>query len=250
MKKINLKVIGYLKNYKFDQDKRVYDSNYLARTIKTNGGGNYQVMNIKKKVINDLLKSGLVKPYDVVEHSYTDNGKRELKNLIVSKDGIFPCMTTRPDCLGVTEMKKNEYTEIEKQLFTRGGHIKRYIGSDKVDQFNEGQMATTTFPNGYGHGPRTHNESIALNTIDRPSVKMNLRIRKLIPLETLKLMGFERQDEQAMRQAGMSDSAIYHCSGDSIVTTCLMALFGTMLPISEKELHQKIEDYVENIVGN
>ena len=111
-------------------------------------------------------------------------------------------------------------------------------------------MATTTFPNGYGHGPRTHNESIALNTIDRPSVKMDLRIRKLIPLETMKLMGFERKDEQAMREIGMSDAAIYHCSGDSIVTTCLMALFGQMLPISENELQQKIESYVENIVEN
>ena len=76
----------------------------------------------------------------------------------------------------------------------------------------------------------------------------NLRIRKLVPIETMKLMGFERKDEQAMREIGMSDAAIYHCSGDSIVTTCLMALFGQMLPISENELQQKIESYVENIV--
>ena len=111
-------------------------------------------------------------------------------------------------------------------------------------------MATTTFPNGYGHGPRTHNESIALNTIDRPSVKMDLRIRKLVPLETMKLMGFERKDEQAMREIEMSDSAIYHCAGDSIITTCLMALFGQMLPISEKELKEKIEDYVQTLKEN
>ena len=66
----------------------------------------------------------------------------------------------------------------------------------------------------------------------------------------MKLMGFERKDEQAMREIGMSDAAIYHCSGDSIVTTCLMALFGQMLPVSENELQQKIESYVENIVEN
>ena len=140
--------------------------------------------------------------------------------------------------------KQSEYTELEKQLFDGGGNIKRYIGSDKIDLFKEGQMATTTFPNGYGHGPRTHNESIALNTIDRPSVKMDLRIRKLVPLETMKLMGFERKDEQAMREIGMTDSAIYHCAGDSIIVTCLMALFGQMLPISENELEHKIEKYV------
>ena len=146
--------------------------------------------------------------------------------------------------------KQSEYTELEKQLFDGGGNIKRYIGSDKIDLFKEGQMATTTFPNGYGHGPRTHNESIALNTIDRPSVKMDLRIRKLVPLETMKLMGFEGKDEQAMREIGMTDSAIYHCAGDSIIVTCLMALFGQMLPISEKDLQQKIEKYVETLKEN
>ena len=46
----------------------------------------------------------------------------------------------------------------------------------------------------------------------------------------------------------MTDSAIYHCAGDSIIVTCLMALFGQMLPISENELQQKIENYVESIV--
>lgn len=78
----------------------------------------------------------------------------------------------------------------------------------------------------------------------------NLRIRKLVPLETLKLMGFEEKDYQAMRDIGMSDSQIYHCAGDSIITTCLMALFGQLLPISENELQQNIEDYVERLVAN
>ena len=74
-----------------------------------------------------------------------------------------------------------------------------------------------------------------------------MRIRKLIPVECLKLMGFERKDEQAMRQVEMTDSAIYHCAGDSIIVTCLMAIFGQMLPISENQLKQNIENYVERI---
>ena len=82
---------------------------------------------------------------------------------------------------------------------------------------------------------------------ERESDTMSLRIRKLVPCETTKLMGFERKDYQAMRDIDMSDMAIYHCCGDSIVVTCLMALFGQMLPISEKELQQKIENYIEEI---
>lgn len=71
-----------------------------------------------------------------------------------------------------------------------------------------------------------------------------MRIRKLTPKECLTLMGFTRQDEQAMRDIGMTDSQIYHCAGDSIVVSVLMALFGQML-FAEKKLKEKIENYVE-----
>lgn len=89
-----------------------------------------------------------------------------------------------------------------------------------------------------------------LTTRERESDKMKkLIIRKLTPLETTLLMGFEKEDCQAMREIGMSDAAIWHCCGDSIVATCLVALFGQMLPISEEELHQKIEDYVKGLTN-
>lgn len=74
-----------------------------------------------------------------------------------------------------------------------------------------------------------------------------MRIRKLVPVECMKLMGFERKDYQAMRDIGMSDGAIYHCAGDSIITTCLMAIFGQLLPISEEELNNNIKEYVERV---
>ena len=89
-----------------------------------------------------------------------------------------------------------------------------------------------------------------LTTRERESDKMNLRIRKLVPLETVKLMGFERRDYQALRDIKQSDMQIYHECGDSIVVTCLMAIFGKMLPISEEELKQRIENYVESIKEN
>ena len=38
-REIKLKIVGYLPNVEFEQDARVYDSRFLARTIKTNGGG-------------------------------------------------------------------------------------------------------------------------------------------------------------------------------------------------------------------
>ena len=88
-----------------------------------------------------------------------------------------------------------------------------------------------------------------IKVAEQPNYKIGLQIRKLVPVETLKLMGFERKDEQAMRKVGLCDNAIYHCAGDSIVVTCLMGIFGTML-LSEEDIKRKVENYVDSIVGN
>ena len=72
----------------------------------------------------------------------------------------------------------------------------------------------------------------------------NLRIRKLTPLETMRLMGFTDEDYQAMRDIGMSDAAIYHMAGDSIVVTVLMSIFSTLM--FDDDRHTKIvKDYIK-----
>lgn len=120
------------------------------------------------------------------------------------------------------------YTKSEIKLFTEDGNIKRYMDSDIVDEFKEGQVATTTYPNGYAHGPRTHDNCISLNTIDKPSVKHNLRIRKLTPKECFRLMGVKDEDYEKCAK-NQSDSSLYHLAGDSIVVNVLMAIFKEML---------------------
>lgn len=80
-----------------------------------------------------------------------------------------------------------------------------------------------------------------------PFYKTNLRIRKLTPCECIKLMGFEREDYESMVKAGLSDSAIYHCAGDSIIVSVLMSIFGNLLEIDTKD---KIAKYVERLVDN
>ena len=71
-------------------------------------------------------------------------------------------------------------------------------------------------------------------------MKSNLRIRKLIPLECMKLMGFSKKQYNDI--SNFNDSAIYHVSGDSIVVTCLMALFGELTDLDYRKI---INDYIE-----
>lgn len=72
--------------------------------------------------------------------------------------------------------------------------------------------------------------------------KDKLSIRKLTPLECYKLMGFEEKDFNSCREFG--DAALYHVAGDSIITTVLVAIIGSMTDI---DYVKKIEDYVESL---
>lgn len=74
-----------------------------------------------------------------------------------------------------------------------------------------------------------------------------MRIRKLVPCECLKLMGFTPEDYESLRKVGMSDSAIYHMAGDSIITTCLVGLLAQFV---EKDHALIIEKYVETLKEN
>jgi DNA (cytosine-5)-methyltransferase 1 len=63
------------------------------------------------------------------------------------------------------------------------------------------------------------------------------RIRKLTPKECFRLMGVKDEDFERVSR-NQSNSSLYHCAGDSIVTTCLMAIFGEMLDVN---WHSKIQ---------
>ena len=74
----------------------------------------------------------------------------EQSNRVYGENGLSPTIRTGFDDAKGIKVATSEYTDLEKQLFVRGGHIRRYLNSDIIDTFKEGQMATTNYPNGYG----------------------------------------------------------------------------------------------------
>lgn len=73
-----------------------------------------------------------------------------------------------------------------------------------------------------------------------------MQIRKLTPKECMRLMGFEDKDYESMKNAGLSDSAIYHCAGDSIVVPVLMSIFGQLTD----NKNYNIDSYIEGVKEN
>ena len=72
------------------------------------------------------------------------------------------------------------------------------------------------------------------NKYEENKENKNYRIRKLTPRECFRLMGVKNEDFDKVAK-NQSNSSLYHLAGDSIITTCLMALFGQMFDIDWKE---------------
>jgi DNA (cytosine-5)-methyltransferase 1 len=87
-------------------------------------------------------------------------------------------------------------------------------------------------------------QTIKANNSDIAVVDNGLRIRRLTPFECGKLMSFDRSDFERMYDSGLSESALYHSAGDSIVTTVLMGLFGSLLGV---DYVRKIEAVADRI---
>lgn len=93
---------------------------------------------------------------------------------------------------------------------------------------------------------RAWKENTVAPTTTTPKTKVllnDLRIRKLTPRECLKLMGLKNEDIVNISK-NQSDSSLYHLAGDSIVTTCLMAIFGELLGIDWKS---KISEVIKDL---
>lgn len=231
-------VIGNYSKSNYNQTP-IVGKNGIAPTVTENHG---QVTAI---AIKNNTKQGylLAEEGDAVDIS----GRMEWHRGTVQK-GVSQTITTAGgDNVGVVvkEEVKSVYTPLEEQLFTEDGNIKRYIGSDVVDEFKEGQMATTSYPNGYGHGTRVHNESVSLTVGERPSVKTNLRIRKLTSRECLRLMGWNDEQIDKIQACGISCSQQYKQAGNGIVVQVLEAIFKELFLKETRYEQLSLFDFIE-----
>lgn len=114
---------------------------------------------------------------------------------IVGKNGVAPTVrenhgqvtaivtATRDNLITIN----NLWTETQAKMINTDGNIKRYIDSDIIDIFKDGQVADISFPNGYNKELRVHNECPALNGTTTKSsfiVKVKDKTGKEILLNT------------------------------------------------------------------
>lgn len=93
------------------------------------------------------------KQYEAGEIDEKIGNMREMKP---RTDGIANTITTvlKDNYVAEPQIEKNLWTETQKQMITEDGNIKRYIDSEIVDEFNVGDCADISFPNGYNKANR------------------------------------------------------------------------------------------------
>lgn len=231
--------------------------------------------NMKQKLCNDLIEKGVVKENYVINHSYTNglngknpNSRQTLDDYIETTDNSSPCLTTRPDTLGV--VVKDEINVIGN--YSPSGHdASRIVNPDGIAptvKENHGTVTATVVnaeikpklvggigdkkSNGgtqYYQQDRIYDsESIAMcHCANIPSGSYNyqlsdLRIRKLSPREVFRLMGVKDTDYNKIT---CSNAQKYKQAGNSIVTTCLMAIYSQLY--KDCDYKSKIDDLLKEL---
>jgi site-specific DNA-cytosine methylase len=93
------------------------------------------------------------KQYEAGEVEEKIGNMREMKP---RTDGVANTITTllKDNYVVEPQTEKNLWTDTQKQMITEDGNVKRYINSDVVDEFNVGDCADISFPNGYNKANR------------------------------------------------------------------------------------------------
>ena len=227
--KETLKVVGNYGNGHHATN--VYEGEELSPTITTGNHGLGTTIvepNLKTQLCNKLVEEGRVQEGDVIRHSYSsnrlENGDKNMVR-IENHEGLSPTLDTRCDCLGIV---------VDESTTKR---YKNYITwKNKQGEFNT-QCNRAMLENDL---------SLTILTGNTPKLaeSEHLRIRKLTPLECMRLMGFGNQDYKAMREINMSDMAIYHMAGDSIVVCVLIAIFYPLL-FNDSNYKEIIKNYID-----
>lgn len=170
-------------------------------------------------IIPTLCSSDYKTP-KLIQHSIKNNHNIDVLENKNMKQKLCkrPCLTTRPDTLGVV---------VKDKININGNYIqwkeKGRLDVDCRAYFENGVAPTTTTPK----------SKVLLN---------DLRIRKLSPRECWRLMGVKDADYNKIT---CSNAQKYKQAGNSIVTTCLMAIYSQLY--KDCDYKSKIDDLLKEL---
>ena len=146
-----------------------------------------------------VLKIGNINP--------SGNG---MNGSVYSENGLSPTLTTN----------KGEGNKVAIKQATRQGYIECGVGG----------VADLSYPDSKTRRGRVQDNGNTCPTITAAEtgicrIESPIRIRKLTPRETFRLMGFSDEDFDVAQKAGISNSQLYKQAGNSIVVDVLYYIY-------------------------
>jgi site-specific DNA-cytosine methylase len=150
-------------------------------------------------------------------------------NKKVNDIGISPTITTRPEGFKTAILVVDEPKQQKESIV-----FDDYNNCIKADQSSVGTLTRNCGIGAIRSGVKIVEKE-----------ECDYRVRKLTERECGRLMGVKDDDISKIGK-NLSRSAQYHTFGDSIVTACLMAIFGKMFNV---DYESKIKELTKKITG-
>ena len=259
---VNQKESKFPRKKRFLQSLEQTNCRNIATTITTNAGNRPKDNFVFNKALKETLEQNKIKQ----DISFVDSYNKKIRD-----DGLSSTITTRINdsnntFIAIKNATKKGYLEASDgdgiDISSRMKHHRGTVQKNKIQTLttsggNDRGVCVGTyqysksdkFMNGKDRLQLGKEVSDTLQTTPKEGVCYNdLRIRKLTPRECGRLMNVKDEDITKMLK-NQSDSSAFHLFGDSICTSCLMALFSQLLDISweDKLWNIKNSTKTENI---
>lgn len=194
----------------------------VSRSVKCSGG-----------IMEELIFVG-----GIGEKDRAGDGKKLSRNYaqgarVYAEEGIATALSAQPvgSYGGATSLYLTNTLQEPVSCASRGRPSTDGINQQQIELNNTNANSITT----------VQKDSMVC---EPPKEEKTYRIRALTERECFRLMGVKEEDYQKIA-SHQSRSSQTHLAGDSIVTTCLMAIFGEMF--ENVDYRQKIEEVAESV---
>jgi DNA (cytosine-5)-methyltransferase 1 len=221
------KLVGGLgeKNFgkQYRQGNRVYDSQSIAMCLNSQpvgntGGNSYLYLVKEEKQMNDVSEVGFMD---------SGTGKHQ-SNTVYSEEGCSPTITTLQGGTQQIKICQKDNNSIKKV-----GQISN-DGSQYGTVVDEKGLVSTLSAGTHGYA--------------NCCIHSKYRIRKLTPKECFRLMNFDDVDFNAAEEVN-SNTQLYKQSGNSIVVSCLTAIFSQLNIQGIKPWNDRTEEEQYDLVN-
>lgn len=187
---------GKLNMYNYNERDKVYSVNKVSPTLNTMQGGDRQ----PKIAINQIG--------NIVDNKETFGGNPQ-RGRVYNSEGLSPAL----NCM--------RGGGLEPKIAVREATKQGYAIAEQGDSVN---VSYPTSKTRRGRVGKQVAQTLQAGDVNQGVVMNDIRIRKLVPIETWRLQGFTDEQFYKAKESGVSNSQLYKQAGNSVTVNVVDAI--------------------------